>query len=65
MGLVYDQIREFKRKFKSTIAWRVKAHSKVIEKHLNPGEDVTFSFAAQGDKSSLEIFNFIKILLVI
>lgn len=63
MGLVYDQIREFKRKFKSTIAWRVKAHSKVIEKHLNPGEDVTFSFAAQGDKSSLEIFNTYAVVL--
>lgn len=63
MGLVYDQIREFKRKFKSTIAWRVKAHSKVIEKHLNPGEDVTFSFAAQGDRSSLEIFNTYAVVL--
>ena len=63
MGLVYNQIREFKRKFKSTIAWRVKAHSKVIEKHLNPGEDVTFSFAAQGDRSSLEIFNTYAVVL--
>ena len=63
MGLVYDQIREFKRKFKSTIAWRIKAHSKVIEKHLNPGEDVTFSFAAQGDRSSLEIFNTYAVVL--
>ena len=57
MGIVYDQIVDFKKKFKSTIAWRTKAHSKIIEKHLNPGEDVTFSFAAQGDRSSLEIFN--------
>ena len=63
MGFVYDQIKEFKRKYKSTIAWRIKAHSKVIEKHLNPGEDVIFPFAAQGDRSSLEIFNTYAVVL--
>lgn len=63
MGLVYEQIREFKKNFKSTIAWRIKRHSEIIEKHLNPGETVTFSFAAQGDSSSLEMFNTYAVVL--
>ena len=63
MGLVYDQIRDFKNNFKSTVAWRIKRHSEIIEKHLNPGETVTFSFAAQGDSSSLELFNTYAVVL--
>ena len=57
MSSVYDDIREFKKKFKSTVAWRIKRHSEIIEKHLNPGEKVLYAFAAQGDRSSFEIFN--------
>ena len=57
MDSVYEQIKSFKKQYKSTVAWRIKQHSKVIEKHLNPGETVMFAFAAQGDRSSLEIFN--------
>lgn len=61
--MVYDQIKIFKRRFRSTIGWRIKSHSKVIEKHLNPGEEVTFAFVAQGDRSSLEIFNTYAVVL--
>ena len=63
MGFVYEQIVEFKRKYRSTVAWRIKKHSKVIERHLNPGETVTFAFVAQGDSSSLEIFNTYAVVL--
>ena len=63
MDSVYEQIKSFKKQYKSTVAWRIKQHSKVIEKHLNPGETVIFAFAAQGDKSSLEIFNTYAVVL--
>lgn len=63
MDSVYEQIKSFKKQYKSTVAWRIKQHSKVIEKHLNPGETVMFAFAAQGDKSSLEIFNTYAVVL--
>ena len=36
MDSVYEQIKSFKKQYKSTVAWRIKQHSKVIEKHLNP-----------------------------
>ena len=63
MSTVYEDIREFKRKYRSTVAWRIKRHSEVIEKHLNPGEEVLFAFAAQGDSSSFEIFNTYAVVL--
>lgn len=63
MGSVYQKIKEFKTKYPSTIAWRLKAHSKVIEKYLNPGETVNFIFAAQKGYSSFDIFSTFVIAL--
>ena len=57
MGRVYELAREFKRKYPSTVAWRIKAHSKVIEKHLNPGEEVLYVFLGQKNKSSFDFTN--------
>lgn len=63
MNDVYEIIRAFKQKFRSTVAWRIKQHSKIIQKHLNPGENILFGFAAQGDASSFEIFNTYAVVL--
>ncbi len=57
MNEVYNKVKEFKRKYHSTVAWRLKAHSKVIEKHLNPGETVNYVFAAQKNYNSLDLFS--------
>ena len=54
---VYDKIMETHKRQPGGIRWRVKAHAKVIDKHLNPGEEVIFAFSAQKGLSSLEIFN--------
>ena len=63
MNNTYEKLKEFKSKFSSTIAWRLKAHSKVIEKHLNPGETVNFVFAAQKGYSSIDIFSTFVVVL--
>lgn len=39
-----------------TISFRLKKHCNVIEKHLNPDEEVLYAFPAQKNASSLEIF---------
>ena len=54
---VYAKIIETHKNQPGGVRWRVKAHANVIEKHLNPGEEVIFAFAAQKGLSSLEIFN--------
>lgn len=52
---VYEQALEFKRKYKRTIAWRLKKNSEIIEKHLNPGEEVLYVFVAQKNDHPLSI----------
>ncbi len=63
MNKTYEKLTEFKTKYPSTITWRLKSHSKVIEKHLNPGETVNFVFAAQKGFSSFDIFSTFVVVL--
>ena len=44
---VYNKALEFKRRFPKTIAWRLRAHSKVVAKFFNPGEEANYVFIAQ------------------
>ena len=57
MNEVYEKATIYKQKYPGTISWRLKAHSKVIEKHLNSGEEVKFVFAAQKNERSYQIFS--------
>ena len=61
--MVYKKLKEFKAKYPATVAWRLKAHSKVVEKYLNPGEEVKFAFPAQKGISSMDIFSTFVVVL--
>lgn len=63
MNKTLQELKKFKSQFPLTIAWRLKAHSKVIERHLNPGETVNFVFAAQKGYSSYDIFSTFVVVL--
>ena len=63
MKTVYEMLVDFKRKYSSTICWRLKRHANVIEKHLNPGEEVNYAFAGQITQSRYAIFNTYAIVL--
>ena len=63
MAGVYSKSKEFKKKYPVTIAWRIKAHAKVIEKHLNPGEEVIYAFLAQKNDTYKEIFRTFAVVL--
>lgn len=56
MTNVYSIIKDFKRKYPLTVAWRIKKHAKVIEKYLNSDEEVLYAFAAQKSSTSTEMF---------
>lgn len=60
---VYEKLKEFKKNYPATIAWRLKSHAKVIENHLNPGEEVTYVFAAQKGLSAIDIFSTFAVVL--
>lgn len=38
-----------------TVAWRLKQHSKIIEKHLNPDEEIIYIFACQKNNNPFDI----------
>lgn len=52
---IYNMAKEFKTKYPMTICWRLKAHAKVIEKHLNSDEEVEYVFPAQKNANPLDI----------
>ena len=56
MGKTYNLVSEFKRKYPMTIAWRLKSHCKVIDKHLGDDEKVIYAFAAQKNHRAWDIF---------
>lgn len=57
INFIYKQAKKFRRKYPLTIAFRLKAHSKILAKHLNDGEKIKFVFAAQKGPSSYDIFS--------
>lgn len=56
MGKCYEMVAEFKKKYPLTITFRLKKHCQIIEKHLNPGEEIIYAFPAQKNSSVFEIF---------
>ena len=57
MNSIYDQVIRFKRKYPLTITHhRLKKHCAIIAKHLNPGEEVLYAFAAQKKAKAIDFF---------
>ncbi len=55
MGKVYDEALRFKRKYPGTVCWRLRKHSKVVEEHLNPDEEVLYAFTGQRNNEFYDI----------
>jgi len=56
MESLYNQVSAYKKKYPLTIAHRLSKHCDIIEKHLNPGEVVTYAFAGQRNAGRFDIF---------
>lgn len=52
---VYKQVLKFKEKYPMTIGWRLKENSEIVERHLNPGEEVKYAFIAQKNDNPFNI----------
>ena len=57
MNNSYTHVKEFMKKYPMTIAWRIKQHCKIIDKHLNPNEKILYMFAGQKNNRAVDIFN--------
>ena len=53
LGCVLD----FKKRYPSTVMWRIKKHCRVVEKHLNPNEKVLYAFAAQMNNDAMDVID--------
>ena len=54
---VYQKANEFLKKYPLTITWRVRQHSKIMAKHINPDEEILYLFTAQKNDTALDIFS--------
>lgn len=50
---LYTKVNDFLKKYPLTMAFRLRAHVKILEKHLNEGEEVIYIFPAQKIPSSI------------
>lgn len=54
----YKLLKEFKKKYPGAVTWfRLKRHCQIIDKHLNPDENILCIFAGQLDNDNLSFFN--------
>ena len=54
---VYQKAHEFMHKYPGTIAWRLGAHCKVADSHINDDEEVLYAFASQKGPNGLDIIS--------
>lgn len=57
MSKCYEMVKRFREKYPSTVAFIIAKHCEVIDRHLNPGEEVIYAFAAQKNDTFFQIFN--------
>lgn len=62
-NIVYERVREFKNKYPMTVAWRLKQHCKIIDMHLNPGEEIEYAFVAQKNDNPLDMITTAAVVL--
>lgn len=63
MMSVYSKVIAFKMKYPLTIGWRLGAHCRVIEEHINDDETVLYAFTAQKNDSFFDIISTCVVVL--
>ena len=53
---IYRRVLKFKQKYPWTIGWRLRKNCEVVQRHLNPDEEVIYSFIAQKNDNVFNIF---------
>lgn len=60
---VYEEVKKFKDKYPMTVAWRLKKHCAIAQKHLNPNEYIQYAFAAQKNDNPIDIITTFVVIL--
>lgn len=62
-SVVYKKLLQFKNRHPGTVAWRLRSHAQVIEKHLTADEKVIYAFAAQKNDNPFNIITTAAVVL--
>lgn len=54
---IYEQVKQFKKKYPWTVAWRIRQHCEVMKSHLNPNEKIRYVFIGQKGDNPFDIFD--------
>lgn len=54
---IYKKVKSFMRKHPGTVAFRLRAHSKILGEYVNPGEEILYIFAGQKNNRSIGLPN--------
>ena len=57
MNSIYEKALNFKNKYSSTVAFRIKKHSKIALNHLDQGETVEYVFVGQKNDKHIQMPN--------
>ena len=60
---LYEMAKDFKRKYPSTIAWRLKRHAKTAGEILNSNEKIDYVFVAQKNDKFYDILSTTLVVL--
>ena len=52
----YELVKDFKKRFSSTVCWRLFQNAHVIDQHVNPDEAVNYAFVGQKNESPFDFF---------
>lgn len=52
---VYQMAKKFKNKYPGTVAWRLRQNASIVERHLNPGEEIRYVFVGQKNDNPFDI----------
>ena len=59
----YELASKFKKKYKMSVAWRIKKNAKIVEKHLNPNEKILYAFTAQKNDNMFDVVSTYAVVL--
>lgn len=57
MSSIYEKVSDFTNRYPASVAFRLRRHCSVIEKHLNANEEVKYAFCGQHNNSPTQIFD--------
>ena len=60
---IYEMAKDFKNKYPSTIAWRLKSHAKIASEILNNDERIDYVFVAQKNDKFYDLLSTTLVIL--